>query len=53
MNIINLILNARGFRKSWELLIDAAVADCQVTDKEIEILARRAQAEGVDIEMSC
>ena len=41
------------FSAALELLIDTAVADCQVTDKEIEILARRTQAEGVDIEMSC
>ena len=38
------------FSKELELLIEAAVSDGQVTDKEIEILGRRAEAEGVDMD---
>ena len=40
--------SAAGYGERMEMLIQAALADGEVTDKERQILLRRAKAEGID-----
>lgn len=38
------------FSNELEMLIAAAIADGEITDKELEVLHKRAEAEGIDID---